>query len=412
MSRPVAKSFQATSESLSSDTERQSKVPTVMVMSGEASGDEHAASVVSAMRQKNPQIQFFGMGGSALRAAGVETVVDSEESASVMGLTEVLGSLGGLIKAFLKLRRAAKDRRPDIVLLVDFPDFNMLFARAVHTYCSHIVYFITPQIWAWRTKRVRTIAKYVSKVIPIFPFEEKFYRSHGVDATFVGHPYLDRPALKIDRDAFLKAHGLDPRKPVVALLPGSRTAEVTRLAVPMRDAWRRLQQSRPDVQAIVPIAATLELDWVQQEFGDSDIVCVPGNAREILLSADVAVVASGTATLEAALAEIPFVVIYKLSDFTYAVGKRLVKGVSHIAMPNLIAGEEVIPELIQENASAERIAAELERYLGDRAHYDAVRKRLGQIRSQLAGGLEREDGSSDRVADIVLGLFRDTKQEA
>ena len=218
----------------------------VLVVSGEASGDAYAAVLTRALKAKaQGPIEIFGMGGSQARAAGMETVIDSETHASVMGLTEIIGSLRAISKAFHALVQLAAKRRPDVVVLIDFPDFNLRLAKALYKQKLPVLYFVTPQVWAWRRGRVKDIAKYTTKVAPIFPFEEHFYQQHGVDAEYVGHPFLDRPPLEIERDAFLRTLRLDPQRPIVALLPGSRVAEVERLLEPMCEAFLKLRQARP-----------------------------------------------------------------------------------------------------------------------------------------------------------------------
>ena len=384
----------------------QGKSYTVMIVAGEASSDQHAASLISALKLRLPGGRFFGMGGSRLRECGVDTVIDSETTASVMGVTELGGSIKKLVRAFQVLRQRADLENPDLVILVDFPDFNLRMAKAMHKRGAKVLYFISPQLWAWRPGRIKQIKKYVDRVAAIFPFEESYYQERGVAAEFVGHPFLDRPEHLIGRERFLRSIGLLPERPTVALLPGSRHAEIERLLGPMLEAFDRLQISRPGIQAAIPVAPALPISWFQKQIGArKGIALIQGQASQLLSVADVAVVASGTATVEAALARIPFVVVYKLAPLTYRLARLLVTGVRYVAMANLIAAERVVPELLQNEVTGERIAEELERYLGDEALRASVRDRLGVVRERLS--LPSSDGltAGGRAARVAEQLI-------
>lgn len=375
-----------------------------MLVTGEASGDEHGAELVHHLRKLHPNVRVFGMGGSKLRAAGMETTVDAEAAAAVMGITEIFGSLGKLLAALRALKRAARQERPDVVVLIDFPDFNLLLARRLKRLKIPVLYFITPQLWAWRQGRVKSIRKYVRKVAPIFPFEESFFQRHGVDAEYVGHPFLSRSAVSVSREELFAASSLDPRRPLLSLLPGSRKAEVEFLLPAMLDAFERLQRVRPDLQAAVPVAPTLDREWVSSLVGARPgVVLVDGKARELLQFARAAVVASGTATVEAALVGLPFVVVYRLAPLTYRIARFLVRGVKNFAMPNLIAGKKVVPELLQSEVTGEKIALELERVLGDPAREARMRSDLRVVGQRLEAGLEGRS-PAERTAEIVLEL--------
>jgi lipid-A-disaccharide synthase len=352
----------------------------------------------------NKNIQIFGMGGSALRSVGMETVVDSEKYASVMGVTEVVGSLGKIVTAFKKLEALAKDKRPDVLVLVDYPDFNLRLAKACFPYCKKIIYFISPQLWAWRKGRIKTVKKYISKVIPIFPFEEKFYAEYGVEAKFVGHPFMDHKVETIDRVNFLSSLGLNPEYQTVALLPGSREAELERLAPLMKDALIELQKKNASLQVVVAVAKTLEQKRVENIFSGVKNIAFAKGATQVLSCCDAGIIASGTATIEAAVAEIPFVVVYKLSSVSHFIGKLLVRGVKYFAMPNLIAGREVVKEFLQEQANVENVSGEIKKLLSDPNYAIAVREDLKEIKNILT----REDnsregvGTSSRVASVIL----------
>lgn len=380
----------------------------VFVAAGEASSDLHAAALVTDLLKLSPGAEVFGMGGSALRAAGAETIVDSETEASVMGLTEVLSHAQKIVRAFRKLTAAAAARRPDVAVLVDFPDFNLRLAKKLHALGITTVYFISPQLWAWRQGRVKTVKRYIDKVLPIFPFEEGFYQRHGVDAEYVGHPFLDRPPISESKEQLRQELGLSSATPVVALLPGSRKAEINFLLAPMIRAFRLAAARRPGLQAIIPIAENLKQAEVEEAIDalgrPAGLVVVRGSARKVLHAADAAVVASGTATLEAALAKVPAVVVYKLAPLTYRIGRLLIRGVQYIAMPNLIAEKEIYPELIQSQVTPDRIAGEIERLLGDPERTSRVRTALDLVEERLAFSHGRKAGisASGRAAELVL----------
>ena len=376
----------------------------LFVCAGEASSDHHAALLVESVRRLCPSIEVFGMGGSALRAAGAETVVDSETAASVMGLTELIGSLPKILGAFRTLVAECRQRRPDLAVLVDFPDFNLRLAKKLHHLGIPNYYYISPQLWAWRSGRVKIFQKYISKVATIFPFEEAFYREHGVDAEYVGHPYTDEVFPQVDRVAFLAAAGLDPSRPVIGLLPGSRSSEVERLLPPMLQGSAIYRRTHPEAQVLIPAAPTLGDEVFERLVGRADpgVAWIRGSAREVMTVARAAIVASGTTTVEAALAGVPFSVVYKLSPLTYFVARALVRGISHFAMVNLIAGEKVVEELLQGEVTPERLAFEIERLAHDE---DVRREMLGKL-SEVRRRLHKGTGKAvDRAAQIALELM-------
>jgi len=382
----------------------EAEAPCVMVVAGEHSGDAHAAEVVKQLGRMIPGVRVFGMGGSALRAAGMETIVDSETSASVMGLVEVGGRLHAIYGAYRRLAAEAGRRSPRLAILVDFPDFNLFLARALHRRGVRILYYISPQLWAWRRGRIRLIKRFVTKVVPIFPFEEEHYRRHDVASEYLGHPLLDRPADEYSRAEFLAARGLNPRAPVLALLPGSRKSEVSRLLKPMLVAAARRHASRPGLQVAIWMAAGLSAEWFRRQLpAGLTVALLEGEARQTLRAADAAVVASGTATLEAALAEVPFAVVYKLSPLTYVCARLLVR-LPHFAMPNLVAGGKVVDELLQGEVTPERIADAVAPYLDEPAARAAFRERIGAVRRRL----EVRDGrgtSAERTAALAAEML-------
>ncbi len=377
-----------------------------MIVAGEVSGDEHAAPVLAKLKALDPDLEFFGMGGSKLRASGLEVVVDSESHASVMGLTELFGSLRNIYAAFNKLLAAADQRKPHLAILLDFPDFNLRLADKLHRRGVKVLYYISPQVWAWRKGRVKHIGRVIDKVAAIFPFEEAFYARKGVNCEFVGHPFLEQQKLTLDRESYLRSIGLDPELPVVALLPGSRKAELNNLLPPMLEAFSKLRAGRPGVQALIPVAPTLSLSEVQQSLANyPGAVAVAGQAEAVLNCADAAVIASGTATIQGALQGVPHLVVYKLSPFSYRMARLLVRGVEHFAMVNLVAGRKIVEELLQEEASADRISEELERLLGDAKKRLQLKAQLSQVCERLQVKGDEERGASDRVAQIALEML-------
>lgn len=329
----------------------------LLVVALEASADLHGAAVLRELRALRPGLRAFGAGGPLLRAEGLEALVRAEDL-SVMGFAEVLPALPRIFGALRRLRRAAQERRPRAALLIDSPDFNLRLARRLRRLGVQVAYFIGPSVWAWRTYRVRQIARDVAKMLVILPFEAEFYARHGVPAVYVGNPLADslRPLLPAaagaSRAAVRGALGLDERRPVLALLPGSRRQEIRRIWPAMLRAARLLLQRMPDLQLVVPVAPTVRREWL--ESGPA-ITFVEGRAPEVLAAATAAVVASGTATLEAALAEVPTVVVYRLSWLSWLIGRLLVR-VPFVSLVNLLAGRRVVPELLQAECTGARIA--------------------------------------------------------
>ncbi len=383
--------------------------PTLMIVAGEVSSDQLASSLAAELFARIAGVSIFGMGGTNLRRIGVETIVDSETHASVMGFTELRGSMSKVYRAFQTLVSEAERRRPDLAILLDFPDFNLRLARRLHRLGIRTVYFVSPQLWAWRKRRVNFIRRYIERVITIFPFEEHFYERHGVAAEYVGHPFVDRPPVTLSRSEFCLEHGLDPTLPIIALLPGSRRGEVERLLPPLVSAFSRIREGRPGIQAVIPVAPSLDTEWVSEQVRNNNapgVTIVAGYAREALASADVAVVASGTATVEAALSGIPFVVVYRLSAISYLIARTLVTGVKYFAMPNLVAGESIVPELLQDEVTPERIANEVETLLGSPIEASRMRRRLAVVSEKLSKAGSPGETAISRTASIIISILR------
>lgn len=374
----------------------------VMLVAGEASGDARGAELVRILRQRSPAVDLFGMGGVHLREAGMKVAYDTAKVAGV-GFWEVIGSLRRLWLAYRLMRRMLSERRPDLLILIDFPEFNMRLARVARRRGVAVLYYVSPQVWAWRRYRIRKIASRVDAMAVVFPFEADLYRSFGMrDVAFVGHPLVDAVNPGRDRAASLRAMGLDDGKLTVALMPGSRAKEVESLTGPMVEAAGRLAEER-DVQFILIRASTIERGELERAAAGAaaTVRVADGDGYDTLAAADLVWVASGTATLEAGLLRKPMVILYRLSPLSYWLGRLLVR-VDHIGMVNIIAGERVVPELIQNEVTADRIVAETRRMLRPEVNRSVVRKLAG-VRHRLG-----PPGAPGRVADMALSLLART----
>src|SRR5262249_1900205 len=376
-----------------------------LLSSGEASGDAYGAQLIDALKQLSPGAGFFGMGGEKMRAAGCELLVEAKEVA-VVGLVEVVTHLPHIRKRFRDLVEEAAKRKPDAAVLIDFPDFNLRLARELHRLGTPVFYFVSPQIWAWRTSRVKQIRKYVRKMTVSFPFEQEFYRRHGVDVAYVGHPLAHAAAHDLRREDFASQNKLDPARPWIALLPGSRSKEVLLNLPTMLEAAQCLHREGPGYDFVLPVASTLDEKWLQSQLGDAgSLIHIAHDARAALKHSRAAVVASGTATVEAALAGTPFVVVYRLAPLTWLLGRRLVS-LDTFAMPNLIAGRRIVPELIQRDCTPANIVRELTAIIPDGPAREQMLRGLAEVREKL-----RDSGSSEapalRAGREILGLLKD-----
>jgi lipid-A-disaccharide synthase len=365
-------------------------------VAGEASGDLHGSTLARALTTLMPDLRLAGMGGARMAAAGVR-LVQRADRVNVVGGTEALGRLPALWRAFQTLRRQLRDRRPGALVLIDFPEFNMRLARVARRLRVPVVYFVAPQLWAWRRGRVRAMARDVSRVLAIFPFEVGLYQEAGVPVEFVGHPLLDvLPSL--EREA-ARTGLAGERETLVGLLPGSRDAEVRRHLPVLLGAARRIAARRPGTRFVVPVASTIDAAAVRATVRPSElpIDVRPGEAYRVMAAADLLLVASGTATLEAACYGTPMVVLYKLSAVSHRIARILVRGVSHISLPNIVAGREVVPEFIQARATSDAVAAAALRVLEDDVARAAQRAALLEVRVRLG-----EAGAGLRAARAVL----------
>jgi lipid-A-disaccharide synthase len=372
----------------------------ILIVAGEASADLHAARALTELRRLRPGLHAFGVGGPRLREAGLEPLAPAEDIC-VMGLVEVLPRIPRILSILRSLGRAAAERRPRAALLVDLPDFNLRLAAKLKKLGIPVVYYVSPTIWAWRQGRAKKIAKVVDRMLCILPFEERFYEGTGVSARFVGHPFAEKPAPQAP-EAYRATLGLPAGRTTLALVPGSRPSELARIFPAMLDAAERLRASRPDVQFVVPVAPTLPRTALEPYLARHpalDVKLVDGRTEEVVGASDAALVKSGTSTLEAALMLRPMVVVYKLSWLSYLVGRLLVR-IAHFALVNILAGRGVVPELLQREANPERMAAEIERLLGDEAVRDVQLAGLKEVRASLG-----EPGAPLRVAEEVLGVM-------
>lgn len=375
-----------------------------MISCGEPSGDLYAGALAVEIRRRVPEAAIFGLGGQRLMAGGGELLADYR-GLSVTGLTEALRVLPKSLAALRRLLVAARSEKPQVLVVIDFPDFNFRLARAVRKLGIPVIYYISPQLWAWRKSRMRVMKKIADRVLVIFPFEEAIYRDAGVPVEFVGHPLVDLARAHEPKDAFFRELHLDASRPVVALLPGSRPNEVERLLPVMRDAATHIARQLPGAQFVIARAPSLDdrlfsrLTWPAVQ-----PVEVLARTDDVLAICDVAITASGTATVQAALHGRPMVVVYKLSPLTYRLGRRFVH-VDTFAMVNLIAGRRIVPELIQDACTPENVAAEVLSFLTDAHRADQTRAALAEVRARLG-----RPGASGRAADAVLAVAASRRQ--
>ena len=373
----------------------------VLVVAGEASGDQHAADLVRALRARRGagELAFFGMGGPRLAAAGVELTHGAGEI-SVMGVVEVLPRLPRILQVLSELEAVARARRPACAILVDVPDFNLRLAPRLKALGIPVVWYVAPMVWAWRAGRTRALARWVDLLLCILPFEEAFLRERGVPATYVGSPVVDQVPAPGPPGPFRVALGLDPARPVLALLPGSRASELQRILPTLVEVGAEVLRRRPGTQLAVPVAPGLEAAAVQAPFAAAGVPVhlTPGRAPEVVGASDAAVVASGTATLEAGLMQRPLVAVYRMSPVSHWLGRRLVK-VPHFCLVNLLAGREVVPELLQGDFTAPRVLEALEPLWAGPGRERCLAG-LEEVRASLGPG-----GASDRAAALVSDLL-------
>jgi lipid-A-disaccharide synthase len=379
----------------------------LLVSAGEASGEMYGAQLVTALRRRIPGLEVAGVGGDHMRQAGCRILVDSSEVA-VVGLAEVVRHLPRIYSRFHHLLGAVDSWKPEAAVLIDFPDFNFRLARALNRRGIPVIYYISPQLWAWRSGRIRLVRRYVRKMLVIFPFEAAWYRQRGVEAEFVGHPLCDQSASAISREEFAGAHGLDGQSTWIALLPGSRYQEFFRIAPTLMVTAGLIQKElavfAPNgYEFLIPLASTLDPQWVRKFVPDGLPVTFTSDARQSLLHSRAAVVASGTATVQAALAGTPFVMVYRVSPLTWAIGRQLVS-VPHYAMVNLIAQKRVVPELVQTDFTASNVMNELHRILRDGPERNQMLEGLRLVRETLCPGAAKQSAAERAAAAVLVAL--------
>jgi lipid-A-disaccharide synthase len=373
----------------------------ILIMTGEASGDLHGANLAKEIRKQDPSISLFGVGSKKMQEAGVHMLADASEI-SVVGIAEVLTHFSDIYRVFNQLKNYLKQERPDLLVLIDFPDFNIRLGKAAKKLGIPVVYYISPQVWAWRKGRVKTIADLVKAMIVVFPFEVDIYKNAGLDVRFVGHPLTDVVQSAYTQQEARKSLGLDPARRTLALLPGSRTKELTNLLPDMLAAAGILKKRYPDLQFVLPMAPTLSESFIRTFTDASDVAVklIDGRVYDVLRASDAAIVTSGTATLETGLMAVPMVIIYRVSTLSYVIGRMLVD-VEHIGLVNIVAGHRLVPELVQREATAGNIAGAMTKMLDDPGYYRKLRTGLAGLRTQLG-----EAGASRRVASLVLEFLK------
>lgn len=388
-------------------TNPDQSVRRALIVTGEASGDLHGANLIQAAREIDPNLKFFGVGGTRMAAAGCEILIPAEELA-VMGVVEVLARFSVIRRAFRRLTKVLQgEERPDLVILIDYPGFNLRLAKVAKAAGVPVLYYISPKVWAWRKGRIHTIAQRVDTLAVIFPFEPEIYQGLGLNVEYVGNPLLDELGSSCDRAAYLRRHGLDPARPVVGLFPGSRQNELKYIFATLVESAQRLRQTRPELQFLLPVAPSLSKAELQQRLSGSHlpVVLVEDNIYDTAGACDTVISVSGTVTLQIALAGTPMVIIYKAAPMSYAIGKRLVR-IEHFGLPNIVAGRGIVRELLQDGANPEAISAEILRLLDDQSYNRDQRKGLESVRQRMGA-----PGCSARVARIASAMSRGQKPQ-
>jgi lipid-A-disaccharide synthase len=384
-------------------TERM-KPRKVLLVAGEVSGDLQGSYLVEAIHRIDPDIQFFGVGGEGLKRAGMR-LLEHSQSLSVVGITEVFVKLRSILKALRTLKRSLEREKPDLVILIDFPDFNLRLARIAHRKGIPILYYISPQVWAWRPGRVKLIARLVKKMVVFFPFEVPLYEAAGVDVEWVGHPLLDIVKPTLSKEKAFQQFGLDPGRRTVGLLPGSRVHEIERLLPSLLASAERLEKEIPDLQFVIPLAPGLSRATLLSQMTpiSAPVKVVEGFTYDVMNLCEILITASGTATLEGAILGKPMIIIYKVSFPSYWIGRALVR-VNHIGLANLVAEKEIALELIQKDVNPQRIVEEAFRILKDPLVSRKITESMDEVRHKLG-----EPGAAERAARIVCSVLQEAK---
>ena len=372
----------------------------ILLVAGEVSGDLHGAHLLEAIQGIDPEIEFLGVGGEGLESKGMKLLYPSS-SLSVVGITEALLKLRSILKALRELKKYLDRERPDLIILIDFPDFNLRLAKMAYQRGIPVLYYISPQVWAWRPRRVKLIARWVKKMVVLFPFEVPLYEAAGVDVEWVGHPLIDIVKPTLSREAAFQRFGLDPQCRTVGLLPGSRMQEVQRLLPPLLASSHLLQKEIPGLQFVIPLAPGIPKTTLSPWLRDTPVPVkvVEGWTYDVMNLSELLITASGTATLEAAILGKPMVIVYRVSLLSSWIGRALIR-VDHIGLVNLVAGEGIVPELIQDDVKPQRIAEEALRILRDPILCRRMTESMARVRQSLG-----EPGAAQRAARIVTSLL-------
>jgi lipid-A-disaccharide synthase len=373
----------------------------VLMVAGEISGDLHGSHLMEAIHRIDPKVQFFGVGGEELEKRGMKLLYRSQ-TLSVVGITEVFFNLRTILKALRGLKQSIDQERPDLILLIDFPDFNLRVAKFAYQRGIPVLYYISPQVWAWRSGRIKRMARWIKKMVVLFSFEVPLYEAAGVDVEWVGHPLLDLVKPSLTREEAFGRFGLDPKRLTIGLLPGSRVHEIKRLLPILLETAQLLQKEIPSLQFIIPLASGIPMSalspWIEKD--PLRMKVVEGFAYDVMNLSELMITASGTATLEGAILGKPMIIIYKVSWPSYWIGRMLVH-VDHIGLVNLVGKETIVPELIQNDARPKKIAAEALRILRDENLRRRMIELMGRVRERLG-----EPGAAQRAARIVYSLLK------
>lgn len=376
-----------------------------MIVTGEASGDLHGANLIRAARALDPELSFFGVGGEGMAAAGCEIIIPGK-TISVMGIVEVLGHFPTIWRTFQRLKAILQGAdRPDLLILIDFPDFNLRLAAVAKALGIPVLYYVSPQVWAWRRGRVKSIAKVVDRLAAILPFEPPLYAGLDIDVEYVGNPLTDQVQISEERGPFLQRHGIDPASPVIGLFPGSRESELRYNLPTLLATARIVQQEHPQVHFLVPAASTLGTERLRAAIAlaggnDLPLTVVSESVYNVANAVDAVLAVSGTVTLQVALVGTPLLLMYRVAPLTYAIARHLIK-VPFVGLPNIIAGQEVAQEFVQEAADPQVLGAELNAILADPHHAAALRQGLKLVKEKIGPG-----GCSQRVAQMAVEMSR------
>ncbi|OGQ87205.1 MAG: lipid-A-disaccharide synthase [Deltaproteobacteria bacterium RIFOXYD12_FULL_56_24] len=377
----------------------------IMLVAGEASGDMHGAKLVAAMREQAPNLAVCGIGGPALTSCGMEILYDSSRLA-VVGIIEVISHFRFIREAMRALEKRLREQPPDLLILIDYPDFNLILAKKAKLLGIPVFYYISPQVWAWRSGRVKTIKKLVDRLAVILPFEKEFYQKRGMKVEYVGHPLLDTVRAARPRTEFLASLGIAPESKVIGILPGSRRREIAAMLPTFLAAAKLIEEQMGKVFFLLPLAPTLsEADLLANGLAEAgvEVRVIRENRYELMAACDAVMAASGTVSLELAILEVPMVISYKVSPLTYFLGRRLIK-VQYASLVNLVAERKVVPELLQDAAVPEKIAAATVRLVANQAERTRMLAGLAEVREQLGG-----PGASVRAARLALSLAKDKR---